>query len=215
MNFLENQGPRRKPPLERVLRKALLYASVAACVFLIAFQIGQTVGPRLRAGAPVNSDSQPDTGPQLVFVYVGRAACGWCQRPETKLIVAEAVRSLRARADSTGLVFSAVGVGLDSQPTASLDHLREIADFDQLLVGGGWGSEAALRFVWGEFGGSSGTPQVLLIGRNLARSGQMTSYFTATQEQVLARYVGLYELMDWAESAYGADFSLITGGQKP
>jgi hypothetical protein len=138
-------------------------------------------------------------GTELLFVYVGKASCAACQHRDLPRLVEAAKRLGRQRAESMSVSFSAVAIGLDLDPFASLAHLNRLGLFDELSVGRGWDNRVALDFFHSRFGAAAATPQFLVLRRNITRD---TSYAPAriiVAEELLMRVVGVDRIKAWVE----------------
>jgi hypothetical protein len=135
---------------------------------------------------------------EIVLLYVGRASCGWCRRPEMHVALDEAREVLRSRLIAAGWKFKTYGVGIDYSPQQSLDHLQRMGPFDAISAGDGWRSLAGSMLASGKLAGPRATPQLLVLRRLNRVSGPESNGFAEIiSEQLLVRKVGLFEIQEW------------------
>lgn len=136
-------------------------------------------------------------GTELLFVYVGKASCAACQHPDLPELVKSAKRLGRQRAESLSVSFSAVALGLDLDPFASLGHLNRLGLFDELSVGRGWDNRAALDLFHTRFGAAAATPQFLVLRRTITRDTTYSPARLIVAEDLLMRVVGVDGIQAW------------------
>ncbi len=158
----------------------------------------------LRAGHPI-LDSLLDRPPgpaisQVLLFYVGSSTCVWCNDKRLPLAVQTVVDSIRARAALAGLDVETVGIDLDPLRSARTKHLDRIGSFGQVALGGGVVNWPAADLSWVLFGGTLGTPQVVLALRSVAKQSAKGQplMLVLGRPQMLARKVGVYEILEWA-----------------
>jgi hypothetical protein len=134
-------------------------------------------------------------GSEVVMFYLSSGDCGACAAPELPAIVKGLKVTLREYALQKGMGFSAVAVGVQHSPYAAVDHLRKFGKFDELGVGRSWLNSLAVDYISQRVPGTPAIPQVLVIRRNV--EGPPRILFRISDEQVLARYVGIDELRRW------------------
>jgi len=143
------------------------------------------------ASASYTIDSIPD----LLLIYVGASNCRWSNMPELRAAVRSAVTQVSQEAKRMGLAFAAVGVARDWSVRNGLEHLRNIANFDEVVSGDGRYNLGLERYVYGPLGGEAATPQVVVVERR-ARSKNVLD---DVKEHVLVRYIGLQRIVRWSE----------------
>lgn len=139
------------------------------------------------------------SGRQIAIVYVGAEGCAW----STKEGLAESVRNIRAavneRVDAAGASVVMVGVARDFDLDTAIDHLRNTAQFDELLVGANWQNEGVQRYMGRDFPGPMSTPQIIVIERTADLMGGST---LVSEQRLVMRKVGYYEITRWAAQGY-------------
>ena len=98
----------------------------------------------LRPKAPTTAAIPDDSEEQLLMIYFGASTCGWCARPDTHELLRRAAFALRETAEGDNLGFLAIGVALDRDMEAGLDHLRLIGIFNQVSAGYSWANVGAI-----------------------------------------------------------------------
>jgi hypothetical protein len=101
---------------------------------------------------------------------------------------------LSATAAAAGAGFAAIGVAAEASVPDGFRHLTKVGLFDEVLVGRGFGSIAAARYVSEVLPGGATTPQVLVTLRDVR---QESWGYTSGPERLLSRSVGLSEIRDW------------------
>jgi hypothetical protein len=105
----------------------------------------------------------------------------------------------QSRRDSVG--FTATGAAMDWEVDSGAVYLRQLADFDQWVVGNNWGNDAVVQLVWRDLTGVPAIPQLVVLERSVGEQSRSTGsgiYFG--REQVLRRYIGPVEIANWVLS---------------
>ncbi len=138
-------------------------------------------------------------GSQVVMLYFGKARCAWSNRPEMPETIEAIKVGLSRRAYANGWSFTAIGVALDWSPRLGLKHLAKFGEFDELATGNSWVNSLAQKYFWGEMAGPASTPEVVVVTRDVARLGKggIEAGYAASEERLLARKVGVFELRKW------------------
>jgi hypothetical protein len=136
---------------------------------------------------------------QLFLVYVGSAGCGWSNVEWLPAVVDSLKIVLRDRADSLGISFATLGVAPDWSPGDGVAHLNKIGAFDEIAAGYGWMNSSALRYLWSDIPGDAGTPQLVLLYREVLvpERGRGQRGFYLQRETLLHRAVGTFEIRQW------------------
>jgi hypothetical protein len=179
---------------------------VAAGSFAVAAAAARWTATRSQPGADVSrATASSDTASvrrELVMVYIGSSTCAVSNRRELRADVREIQRQLHARAAATGMTFVSLGVAVDRLADAGLRHLERIGPFDEVAAGQGWANAHARRYVWEEWPGIAGTPQIVLIEREMRieRDRPGGVIYAAGPEQLVLRKAGLWEIGRWREA---------------
>jgi hypothetical protein len=137
---------------------------------------------------------------ELVVVYIGRAGCYWCKRPELKDAVHRMRPILAASANQHGYRFYQQAIGLDAESARPDGNLEALGAFDEVSVGGGWANTAVRRFLLGDFAGPAATPQLIVYSRSVAVPGPTNGEIPMIRdERLVTRKVGLAEIVAWVD----------------
>lgn len=138
-------------------------------------------------------------GPELVMVYVGQKHCAPSNARELPQQIEDLKADLARLANKAGARFRALGVSLDVRARDGIEHLGKFGDFDEIHVGGGLFSDAAMRFLWQTYPGVVATPQVVVLRRQRFSQRSLTapvSYGHSRGEE-LGRLMGLDGIAGW------------------
>ncbi len=141
-------------------------------------------------------------GPQILMVYVGNSQCVWSEDASLPDAVERIKVRLAEQAEKQGMSFKAVGVALDWQAEAGLEHLENFGRFDEISSGYNWANTLALEYLWSDREVSPSTPQILVYERYLVAPRDSTDPLLYAEEgprRILVKR-GLAEIVDWAES---------------
>lgn len=188
------------------LRVALL----AVCSFAFAFAAATwlwrladgSAAPPATSGAVAADPGRGAVRRELLMVYIGSSTC----EPSNSRKVRQDVRELRTllagRAAAAGRSLVTVGVAIDGRAAAGMAHLRKVAPFDEVAAGGGWANAHALKYVWEEWPGIAGTPQIVVIDREIhvQRGGPGGVSYSRGAERMVARLAGAWEISRWRTS---------------
>lgn len=184
----------------------LVLPLIAACSFAAAagaagWIAGRGPPPADQSLAAADSDTA-SVRRELVMVYIGSSTCAVSNRRELREDVREIRRQLQARAEATGRTFVSLGVAVDRESAAGLHHLERMGPFDEVAAGRGWANVHALRYVWEEWPGIAGTPQIVLVEREVRveRDGPGGVNYATGPERLVLRKAGLWEIDRWREA---------------
>jgi len=191
-----------------------LSVALLGLVLGIGFQV---ISRRISVGAPAARDSTIlPSGPEIVFLYLGSAACAHSDDPESIEAVTRAKALLSGAAKEEGLGFSTHGIATDWDPASGLAHLERLGAWDEVSLGRGWGNSTAIRHF---FQGSVKpviTPGIVVLFRRmeleLRADGLITGY-RVQGDRVLMRRYGKSEIQEWVR--HGAPASLEGLGNGP
>jgi hypothetical protein len=139
---------------------------------------------------------------ELVMVYIGSSTCAASNSRELLADVRQLRRQLESRAAASGRAFVSLGVAVDQRADAGLRHLEKVGPFDEVAAGRGWGNAHALRYVWEDWPGIAGTPQIVVIEREMevSRDSPGGITYATGPERLVLRKAGLWEISRWRES---------------
>lgn len=110
------------------------------------------------------------------------------------------------------IIVRTVGVGLDWDIKAGVEHLRELTEFDEITVGGNRLNVASEKYLWGEPRLGGGTPQLLLLERRVTWSDQGV---LLESERLLDVIVGPTNIADWVNDGANVELTLANGLPTP
>ncbi len=139
-----------------------------------------------------------EPGPQLLAIYFGSKACGFCSIPELKAALRTAGMLLRAHAAAAGYTFHFVAVAIDWRVSTGLEYLAGLGELDEICVGGNWQNTAVARYL---IPGSPrpGVPTLVLQVRRVVMDTSANP-LRFVEEREVARFVGATEIADWIRS---------------
>ncbi len=134
------------------------------------------------------------TGPlehELVLVYFGSAACGWCNDPALPGVIDSAKVAVREHAAVRGASFSAVGIAIDWDTREGVGHVDRVGYFDEIATGRsqyGLGARTWSHLL-------DGMPQVSVLERMALNSDEGPNQ--RFMEKELIRYTSLAGIATW------------------
>lgn len=181
---------------------------IAAAVFLVTFTAGATdripiPSFRLEESSPRDLyvpkyELGEDEQTEIAMIYFTQSTCGACNAEGLPDAVMEVKQSLSRKAADAGYGFSVTGVSLDWVPERGFEHLRRFGNFNEVVIGRNWVNSAALKYMWQEFPGRTGTPQIVVIMRRLQVPGERYAAAQVISERLLARKLGTNEIFSWS-----------------
>lgn len=178
-----------------------LLAGAAGSVLVLTGALDSVIGFVGITQATRPADSIPAAIPgneeQIVMVYFGASNCTWCIRPRTHDLLRRAASSLRETAEENAIGFVAMGVALDRQAEAGLDHLLFLGIFDQVASGYGYANAGAIDMFQGVMPRISGTPTVAVVRRQLNAVG---GFMDSRNARLVAFKVGVQQLGPWVDA---------------
>lgn len=130
---------------------------------------------------------------EILMVYIGSSTCGPSNTPGLDETIERLKLATQSRARGRGLTFATMGIARDRNVGAGLEHLAKFGAFDELSAGRGWYNMGLVKYLYEEVPGTAATPQVLVVQRRVL--GGLTRGYGP--ERVLARKVGVKEILDW------------------
>ena len=149
------------------------------------------------AGAQLSRDGTV-TSKELIAVWIG--APGTDVEAGFLPVIREMLKTVRIEAAATKRTFVFRGVSLVPNVKEAVEHLAQIADFDEISVGGNWTNSAVARYLGPDIGkdSTSSVPQLILLEREIRSNGIDRTYISPERE--LARYIGLGEISKWVKA---------------
>lgn len=138
-------------------------------------------------------------GWELAMVYVGSSNCAPSNVDYLPSAVKKLKRRLRKRAESAGYSFATIGVARDWKVDEGINHLHKFGTFDAITSGRNWLNYGVIRFMYTRYPGEAGTPQVVVVSRQVKTVKDDGIYAIAKGRQ-LARKVGSEMIRDWANT---------------
>ncbi len=176
---------------------------VALAVFRVGVAGARTIAAVRQPNGRGFATQLPDsTREYLALVYIGKASCPVCRRPELKAAVRRARDLTTQSAMRHKLMFHSVGVSLDASSADGIKYLESVGPFHEVLAGGNWVGLGAAYFLWSRFGPPVSTPQLLIIRRRieLQRIPPSARDYTVDDNRLLVRRVGLAEIESWIQT---------------
>lgn len=192
-----------------VTGRKILHLLVGAVVFGLAFfasYSGAVAVPKVSVEwkAPGMDRYTPsynaEPGREWAFVYVGSSGCAASNDSFLPSAVKKLKRLVQEQARTHGYAFATVGVAKDWRVADGIAHLEKFGPFDEITAGRNWLNLGVLRYVWEKIPGKAGTPQVLVVSRNVVTSEEQGSYALRTPK-LLTRKVGTREIRRWLKQA--------------
>jgi len=150
--------------------------------------------------APSGGGTTLPAGPEVVLVFFGSESCGYSRLPMTKAAVEEAKRLVAGQAAEAGVRFLAHGVSNDLDPEVGMEFLRRVGRWDENSLGRGWANEMVMRHLFDEAQIGVGTPEVIVLRRNLSYDlgpDSLVVGYHSSGEREIIRLTGAREIRDW------------------
>ncbi len=90
-----------------------------------------------------------------------------------------------------------IGVAAEKSLNAGLRFLNAMGQFDEIVVGGDWMNEEAVRYFWRDIPGRASLPQIVVVRRSV----KIGPPDDVGEEEVLARLIGTTEIERWLNSS--------------
>jgi hypothetical protein len=135
------------------------------------------------------------SGTEVILYFIASSTCGASRHPSLPQAmqrihnrVADSVKAQNKR-----VVY--VGVGVDENPTASLDFLKQYGPFDEVIAGGSWLGTGAVDLLIRGLPGPLVLPQLLIVERDVEAGKKAIS---VSADRVQARKLGFQEILTMA-----------------
>lgn len=162
---------------------------------IMAVVAGVVVWNEFRTPAPVNIDTELETGTHLTLAFVAPTSPGTDVLVES---VQAAKVAMRERASLRGYYYSTVGVSDDWSVERGLQILNDFGPFDEVVVGRNWFNLGVTEFI-SMMGGRPAVPQIVVTLRYVRTD---TIPFVYGEPVELARLVGHSEVEDWVGGGF-------------
>ena len=139
-----------------------------ACGVLSAAWVRQDI--MKSAARPVNEPTShytARTGTQLLVIFFGSSNCGASELPGFKEAMTTMRRVVGGRAAVQGFRPFFIGVAAEKSLNAGLRFLNAMGQFDEIVVGGDWMNEEAVRYFWRDIPGRASLPQIVVVRRSV------------------------------------------------
>lgn len=167
-------------------------AVTAGILILVGSVALRAVGPSASPGR----QTAIRTGTETVLVFIAATTCSGIERPELLRAINTIRERLDGEAERAGSRLVTLGVSLDWHLPDGAKLLERFGPFDAILVGRGWMNTGAVLYIWREFPGRAGIPQVLVFERSVKKGDAIE----VTDERMLYRFVGAARIEAWASS---------------
>jgi len=187
-------------PLSHVLRWVWLVSTLIMATTITAAYIrrdrasaDRAAEGRFAQGAPLRRNLR--TTDEIIAVFIGGSFCGATSMPGLREAVETLNRELASRAVAQGKTFVSVGVALDWSIQEGSSFLRDFGSFNEIVVGRNWLNSAVIQYIWRGIPGNASLPQMVLLERHV---NVREASITVGEERLLARKVGVTEIVEWA-----------------
>lgn len=136
---------------------------------------------------------------ELAMIYFSQSGCRACNIETLPAAVESVKQGLARRAEVTNHALVVMGVSLDWDPERGYEHLRRFGRFDEVSAGRSWINSSAMRYVWQDLPGTSGTPQIVIVERTFQPATQLGEPPRIVGERVVLRKLGYVEIETWAK----------------
>lgn len=140
---------------------------------------------------------QVDQGVELTMVYVGSSSCTYSNMSFMPETVIKIKTKLSRRLGDKNVSFSTIGIATDWITRDGIEHLRKFGTFDQVISGRNWYNIGVRKLFWNGLGGRPSTPQILVIGRYIKKSGIA---FDISDKIIVVQKIGPQNIRDWLKS---------------
>jgi hypothetical protein len=204
-------------PFKRLLAILALGSVAAVSYGLVRHRQGVMVSPPLAIPRSALTTAMLEA-PQLtsfaatVVIYVGSSQCIWANRPSLRTSVQAALDSLRQRAARAGEYVTTVGIDLAPLQGTELEHLRSVAEFDQLVLGGDALSSGLSHIAGLDVSDGGQTPQIFVLSHRAEKVSARGEplVVNSSASTLLVRKIGLEEIKQWT----GAGVSVPSVGSQ-
>ncbi len=149
------------------------------------------------ASSRITRQSNLESGVEVLAVVIGSQSCGASTTPGFSGAIARILTELETDATRHGRRFSSVGVALDQSPADGIQFLSTIGSFDEVMVGRSWLNSGAVHYIWRDIAGMPALPQLVLVERSVSVGERSISIGS---DKLLARHVGIDQIMSWSKS---------------
>lgn len=129
---------------------------------------------------------------ELVLIYLADSRCPFCQNEEIINQIRGIDAELNEISKKMGFGYKKIGISIDWNVNEGLSYLRNIIEFDELIVGGGWSNMGVLRYVYDDFQTQAATPQLIITFRNYNRiiTPSTETFRGLKEERVFVNLIG-------------------------
>jgi len=158
------------------------------------------------------------SGPEVVFMFFGSAACGPAGAETTVEVVGRARDLVEAQAQEQGFRFVAHGVAQNWDQRKGMTYLERFGPWDQVSLGRSWANSLVIRYLFSDSTNTAGTPGIAVVLRTLEVElgpDSLLVGYEATDEQTLQRVTGAQAIQMWVRRGAPVPFGVLGKGQPP
>lgn len=195
-------------------RGTVVWGLCAAAVGFTLSRTGMVPIPNGRTSSATPSRTEipfdPSVGgQQLALVYIGHSRCRASNHPELPALIRRIRATMHTRALGLGFSSTAIGVAVDFDVAAGVEHLERFESFDEILVGNGTLNTGALRWLFQDLPGEAATPQLLVLQRPVLPDPDVG----LGEDRLLLRLIGIDEIFRWQDN--GAPLARLDSTEVP
>jgi hypothetical protein len=140
---------------------------------------------------------------EISLIYIGNSTCSFCQNPDLIGEITRIDNTLKEVAYDVGFGYKKIGISTDWNLVSGYDHLINILEFDELIIGNGWSNVGVLRYIYTDFKGVPAVPQVIVTKRKFNKiTINRVDYRGVNEEQIILNLVGLIEIMNMSNERF-------------
>ncbi len=129
---------------------------------------------------------------EVTLIFLGASWCAGVNTPGLAESVRRASIDFAASATRAGVSARVIGISLDHKWATGVKFLERFGPFSEIVSGGAWLNTGSLRYLWSDLAGAPSMPQLIVTSRRIERA---FGGLTIGQENLIARYVGVREIM--------------------
>jgi hypothetical protein len=122
-------------------------------------------------------------GLQVALLYIGSSTCSASNNEKLPSVFQSLIRQTSDFAMEIGASFTTVGSTNDWRTDRAFDHLRRIARFDELALGGNWANHAIMAATWRN-GFVPAVPAIAVIVRQFETPSESGQYLIRDEDVV-------------------------------
>lgn len=129
---------------------------------------------------------------EINFIYVGSSKCIFSNNREVASIVDLSISKIKSLSDSLEMGFSAIGIAAEWDVKAGINHLQDVANFNEISVGNNWGNNLIEKYI-GDLNNEASTPQILITVKKYSQ----TTLQNIDEEFEILNITGMDNIKRW------------------